>query len=201
MRRCRAAIVAVDVYWQGGPDVTEALNGVALSLPHLECLTSLRLTSKRISVDYAALVDAVRVHSSITHLELLPFTDLLLSSLTRLPSLMRLHCLVLPYHFTLWDVRGAALAQLPTLTTLDSCAFDDLSCLASLRALTKLRIGFAPDSEEEPIWEQSDADLQSSLFPQAFGSTAPGVAAASQSTRGPIAQDLRWRGPVPRHPL
>lgn len=154
----------LDVYWQGGPDVTAALNAVAAALSHLERLTSLRLISNRNSVDCESLLDAVRAHPSITHLELRPLTLPMLTFLTRLPHTLRLHHLALPYMLPIDHECGAALAKIPSLTILESSSFCDLSCLASLRAMTQLRIRFWPDNEEDPIWEQSDADAESSLF-------------------------------------
>lgn len=154
----------LDVEWRVD-GVMEAVNGVTASLPHLMNLTTLRLISYRPFSDCEPLLDAVRVHPSITQLEMRPFTDSMLQYLARLPHTLRLCHLRLPYDFSIYDVRGAALAKIPSLTILDSVSFWDLSCLSSLPALTKLRVHFVSDSEEDPFWdEQAEADIQSSLF-------------------------------------
>jgi hypothetical protein len=156
----------LDVEWHVD-DVTQAVIGITSSLPHLFCLTSLRLISYSpfSFSECNLLLDAIRVHQSITQLELRPFNTAMLLHLTRIPHSMHLHRLALPHTLSIGDACSVALAHIPSLKALQSANFIDLSCLSSLRALTELRIRFVPDSEDDSFWdEQSDADAQSSLF-------------------------------------
>jgi hypothetical protein len=152
----------LDVEWLGIPldAANKSLYDVAAALGHLVHLTSLRVVSNPF-VECHPLLDAVRMHPRITHLEMEPFSHSMLDYLTREPHDMRLQCLPLPDNLSICE---NTLARLPSLTTFQSSRILDLTFIASLPALTELRICFVPDTEEDPIWEPSQVDKQRSLF-------------------------------------